>query len=70
MKLVSRPHFSLLHRVARNVLLPVGKIKDHIQKTIGAGAVSTVLDLGSGMLYWSRWFAARYNCAVYAVDTY
>jgi hypothetical protein len=59
---------SPLHKIGREIVLPVKKIKQCIKTKISKRDVSTVLDFGSGTLFWSNWFVTEFNANVYAVD--
>jgi hypothetical protein len=59
-----------LRQFSRGILLPVQKIRQIILNALNEIEVSSVLDFGSGTLFWSDWFLSEFNCQIYAVDNY
>ena len=59
-----------IRRLGRNAILPVDTIKSICRKTLEDRNIKTVLDFGSGALFWSNWFVKEFKIKVYAVDTY
>ncbi|MDR2478149.1 MAG: hypothetical protein LBD48_02415 [Treponema sp.] len=60
---------SSLRRFGRNIVLPVDGIKAICKNSLKGIPIETVLDFGSGTLFWSDWFIHEFKSAVYAVDT-
>jgi hypothetical protein len=61
---------SSVRKICRQIVLPSNKIKEICKEYLSGKNISSVLDFGSGTLYWSEWFAGEFNCIVYAVDSY
>jgi hypothetical protein len=50
--------------------LPVEKIKIIFRSIASKAQFTSILDFGSGTLFWADWFINEFNCTVYAVDNY
>jgi 2-polyprenyl-3-methyl-5-hydroxy-6-metoxy-1,4-benzoquinol methylase len=61
---------SSVRKICRRIVLPSDKIKIICKEYLSGKNISSVLDFGSGTLFWSEWFASEFNCIVYAVDSY
>lgn len=57
-----------LRYYGRQLIQPVEKIKQLCRENIEPAGVHSIVDFGSGTLFWSEWLAAEYQCDVYAVD--
>lgn len=56
-----------LRKICREIVLPANKIKNIIIQTVDMNRIKQIIDMGSGTLYWSEWYA-NYVDSVYAVD--
>jgi cyclopropane fatty-acyl-phospholipid synthase-like methyltransferase len=63
-------YLTSLRKLGRSVILPVKAIKKLCYPFLLTNPSKTVLDFGSGTLFWTDWFVAEGNCNVCAVDTY
>jgi hypothetical protein len=59
-----------LRQFSRGILLPIQKTRQLILNALTNIEVNSVLDFGSGTLFWSDWFLNEFNCQIYAVDNY
>ena len=59
-----------MRKIGRNAVLPVDRIKAICREALANKNIKTVLDFGSGTLFWTNWFVQEFKAKVYAVDTY
>jgi len=61
---------SSLRKFFRNVVLPVEKIRKIIVNVLSGIEINSILDFGSGTLFWTEWFLNKFKSKMYAVDKY
>lgn len=61
-------NLSKLRMLGRKAVLPIGRIQAILAEIISHG--TTIIDFGSGTLFWSSYFVEEFDAKVYAVDSY
>ena len=62
--------FASMRKIGREIVLPADRIKIICRKALAGKGIKTILDFGSGTLFWTDWFIQEFKSKVYAVDVY
>ncbi|GMO62323.1 MAG: hypothetical protein Ta2A_08850 [Treponemataceae bacterium] len=59
-----------VRKMFRKIVLPVNDIQRILDLLLQGRKITNVLDFGAGTFFWTDYFVTKYNCTVYAVDSY